>query len=204
MLIEIRRNYNWLSTLLPAGLVPQCNSILPPGNVTFAQTNTGANNFNNGFTVTSSSLSASFTVRGVQVNGYIFSEPSQTAAATTSSTSTSSSAASSTNAGSSTSVSTGTASPTATISPGLSQGAKIGVGIGVTLGVIIFASLLAALLLFRRKRPQSEYLGKPELFGGSPVSELDAEKRHELESVQLARYEMQASPNDRPAAVEMA
>jgi hypothetical protein len=202
MLIEIRSNYNWLSTLLPAGQVPQCNSILPPGNVTFAQTNTGANNFNNGFTVTSSSLSASFTVRGVQVNGYIFSEPSQAAAAATSS-----SAASITNAGSSTSISTGTTSPTATTSPSLSQGAKIGVGVGVTLGVIIFASLLAALLLFRRKRRQfagTEPFTKHELYGESPVSELNAEERHELESVRLTKYEMGASPNDRPPAVELA
>jgi hypothetical protein len=214
MLIEMRRNYNWLSTLLPAGHVPQCNSILPPGNVTFAQTNTGPNNFNNGFTVTSSSLSTSFTVRGVQVNGYIFSEPSQAVAAATSTSSTatssstaSSSASSSTNAGGSTLISTGTTSPTATTSPGLSQGAKIGVGIGVTLGVIIFASVLAALLLFRGKRRQSaetEPFTKPELYGGSPVSGLDAEKRHELESVRLARYEMGASSNDRPPAVEMA
>jgi hypothetical protein len=207
MLIEIRSNYNWLSTLLPAGHVPQCNSILPSGNVTFAQTNTGPNNFNNGFTVTSSSLSAPFTVRGVQVNGYIFSEPSQAAAAATSSAAASGSAASITNAGSSISISTGTTSPTATTSPGLSQGAKIGVGVGVTLGVIIFASLLAALLLFRRKRRQSaetEPFTKFALYGGSPGSELNAEKRHELESVRLARYEMGASPNDRPPAVELA
>jgi hypothetical protein len=45
---------------------------------------------------------------------------------------------------------------------------------------------------------------KPELDGESPVSELNAEKRHELESVRLTRYEMGASPNDRPPAVELA
>ncbi len=210
----MRSDYTWLSTLLPAGSVPQCNSILSPGNITFAQTNTGANNFNDGFTLTTSSLSTTFTVRGVQVNGYIFSGVAINSTTTSSSfpsITTSSSFASISN-GSTTSLSTGTASPAMNRPPGLSEGAKIGVGVGVTLVLIMFASLLLILLLFCRKHRQSKRktkYWKPELDGTSIPNaqmhgwdpeimryELDSETpRHEMHS-EIPRHEMGASPSD--------
>jgi len=198
----MRSNYNWLSTLLPGGQVPQCNSILPPGmNVTFAQTNAGANNYNDGFTLTSSSVSTSFTLRGVQVNGYIFPGAPTTSSTITSSTSSTSSASELSRTSSPDTVTT---SPAVSISPGLSQGAKIGVSVGVTLWIIIFASLLAVLLLFRRKRQKRTQYSKSELDGTNmPGFELDTDLiRHELDS-ETTRHEMGASPTDRPPAAEM-
>jgi len=111
-------------------LFEQCWSTAVPQNITFAQSvNTDL------YTVTSISITETVFIPGVQVNGYIFPNPTATSSSNPVEI---------------------TLSPTVTPSntgrPGLSSGAKASIGAGVALGVIALVTLGAVALLFRRKR----------------------------------------------------
>lgn len=190
-------DYTWASTLLSQGDPRQCSSILPPGTVTFVQPASATNEIEQAVT-TSSVLSTSATVWGVQINGYVFPEP------TTVSPTTFSNAAMS-----SASLSTGAGSPKTS---GLSQGAQIGIGVGFALGLVGMGSLIATWLLFRRNHRRKTSSLETSLY---PKLELNSENvlmpLHEMHvampvsemksGVRIA--EMATSPNDRPAAFEM-
>jgi hypothetical protein len=134
------------------------------------------------YTVTSSSITTTCYINGVQVNGYIFPNPATTSS-TTSTLSTSSTSSTSSNPAGNTS------SPSITLSnagsSGLSTGAKAGIGVGAVGVVIALVALGTAALLFRRKRRASN---------AAPVKhpEYHAVKRELVEVGRPPMHEMQA------------
>jgi hypothetical protein len=146
----------------------QCWSTVVPQELSFAVAVSP-----NLYTVTSTSVTTTCMIFGVQVNGYIFPNP----ASTSSTTSTSSNPAGN------------TSSPSITLSnagsSGLSTGAKAGIGVGAVGVVIALVALGAAALLFRRKRRASN---------AAPVNhpEYHAVKREPVEVGIPPMHEMQA------------